>query len=172
MARAGLARFAIVTALTLPGASQAQAAGLFDSLARAIFGGPRLHATPIYEQDEPLRRPARRRPPEVAAKPKPAAVRLDPAADPDWHLKDPTLRRGDIVVTRRGILVYRGRSADAPAAGDFAALGGTPGDRGWKERLQAAAAGGRSFFRATAPGAAATASLGQPAPGPAEPAAR
>jgi hypothetical protein len=148
-----------VALIALLGSSQAEAAGLFDGLARAIFGSPRVYATPIYEEDEPVRRAVRRRPPEVASKPKPPTVQLDPATDPDWYLKDPTLRRGDIVVTRRGVLVYQGRDAGAASPSDFAALGGNPGDKGWKGQLQAAAAGGRSFFRDRAAPGTTTASL-------------
>ena len=55
MARKDLARLGVAVAILLGGLSQAQAAGLFEGLARAIFGSPRLYASPIYERDEPPR---------------------------------------------------------------------------------------------------------------------
>ena len=147
MARAGMMRWAVVATLALSAAPSAQAAGLFDELARAIFGGgPRLRASPIYEYDEPPRpRVHKPRAPEAASKPKPPVVQLDPQTDPHWYLKDPTLRRGDIVVTAGGVLVYQGRDADALHSSDFVALGGADA-KGWKQQLQAAAAGGRTMF--------------------------
>lgn len=147
MARAGMMRWAITTGLVLSAAPSAQAAGLFDELTRAIFGGgPRLRASPIYEYDEPPRpRVSRPRAPEAASKPKPPVVQLDPQTDRQWYLKDPTLRRGDIVVTAGGVLIYQGRDADALHASDFIALGGNDA-KGWKQQLQAAAAGGRNMF--------------------------
>lgn len=146
MARAGMTRWAMVAALAFSAAPSAQAAGLFDDLARALFGGgPRLRASPIYEYDEPRVRAPRPRAPEVSSKPKPPVVQLDPQADKQWYLKDPTLRRGDIVVTARGVLVYQGRDADASRPVDFVALGGSDA-KGWKQQLQTAAAGGRARF--------------------------
>ena len=147
MARAGFIRLAVAAGLALSAAPSAQAAGLFDELARAIFGGgPRLRASPIYEYDEPPRpRVSRPRAPEAASKPKPPVVQLDPQTDKQWYLKDPTLRRGDIVVTAGGVLVYQGRDADAARPADFVALGGSD-SKGWKQQLQTAAAGGRARF--------------------------
>lgn len=146
MARAWVTRFGLVAALAVIAAPGAEAAGLFDELARAIFGGrPRIYATPIYEYDEPRVRPAKPRAPEGATKPKPPVVKLDPSTDPDWYLKDPTLRRGDIVVTQNGVLVYQGRDSDDSRPADFVALGGAD-SKGWKHRLNEAAAGGRNVF--------------------------
>lgn len=149
MTRAWMMRWAVAAALAFSAAPSAQAAGLFDDLARALFGGgPRLRASPIYEyDDEPrVRAPRPRAPaPEVSSKPKPPAVQLDPQTDKQWYLKDPTLRRGDIVVTAGGVLVYQGRDADASRPADFVALGGSD-SKGWKQQLQTAAAGGRARF--------------------------
>ena len=147
MARSGMARLGLAAALVLAAAPGAEAAGLFDELARALFGGgPRLRASPIYEyEDEPRVRAPRARAPEVSSKPKPPVVRLDPQTDKQWYLKDPTLRRGDIVVTAGGVLVYQGRDADAARPADFVALGGSD-SKGWKQQLQTAAAGGRARF--------------------------
>jgi hypothetical protein len=33
---------------------------------------------------------------------------IDPAQNPEWHLQDPTLRRGDIVVLETEVLVFQG----------------------------------------------------------------
>lgn len=162
-----VARVGLALSLGLAVTPQAQAANVFDELARAIFGGgPRLRATPIYEYEEerPRRAAPRPRAPEVSSKPAPPVVQLDPTSDPHWYLKDPTLRRGDIVVTASGVLVYRGRDADSLRPADFVALGGTPGDKGWKGQLQAAAAGGRNFFH-DQPMSAETASLEAPRQG-------
>ena len=74
-----------------------------------------------------------------------AVIKLDPQTDPYWYLKDPTLRRGDIVVTAGGVLVYQGRDSDASRPADFVALGGSD-PKGWKQKLQTAAAGGRTMF--------------------------
>jgi len=147
MLRQHVVTMGLVAAMSAAGISSAQA-NPFEELARAIFGGgPRLRATPIYEyDDERPRAPRQQRAPEISSKPKPPAVQLDPATDPQWYLKDPTLRRGDIVVTATGVMVYQGgRGHDTNRYEDFTALSGKDG-KGWKQQLQAAAAGGRSFF--------------------------
>jgi hypothetical protein len=145
----------LAAAIAVSGAPSVQAANLFEELGRAIFGGgPRLRATPIYEYDEPLQqRPSRPKAPEVSSKPKPPVVQLDPATDPHWYLKDPTLRRGDIVVTAQGVMVYQGaRGGDDNRRADFTALSAGKDSKGWKQQLEMAAAGGRSFFdNVTAP---------------------
>lgn len=138
-------RLGAIALLTAAAAPSAEAAGLFEGLARAIFGGPRVYASPIYEFDEAPRARPRHRAPEVASKPKPPVIKLDPQTDPYWYLKDPTLRRGDIVVTAGGVLVYQGRDSDASRPADFVALGGSD-PKGWKQKLQTAAAGGRTMF--------------------------
>lgn len=138
----------MVAAMVVSGAPGVQAANLFEELGRAIFGGgPRLRATPIYEYDEPMQpRAPRQKAPEASSKPKPPVVQLDPATDPSWYLRDPTLRRGDIVVTANGVMVYQGgRGSDENRRADFVALGGKDA-KGWKHQLETAAAGGRSFF--------------------------
>ncbi|PZO03665.1 MAG: hypothetical protein DCF30_02265 [Hyphomicrobiales bacterium] len=137
----------MVAAMTVAAAPAAHAVNLFEDLGRAIFGGPRLRATPIFEYDEPMQQRApRQKAPEVSSKPKPPVVQLDPATDPSWYLKDPTLRRGDIVVTASGVMVYQGgRSNDDNRRADFTALGGKD-SKGWKRQLETAAAGGRNFF--------------------------
>lgn len=39
---------------------------------------------------------------------------IDPEAIPDWHLIDPTLRRGDILVLRDRVVVFAGGAIGAP----------------------------------------------------------
>ncbi|WP_156323352.1 hypothetical protein [Bosea sp. AAP35] len=151
MAMRQMTMVGLVAALALAGAPGAQAANLFDDLARTLFGGgQRLRATPIYEYDvpAPVQAPiTRQRMPEVSSKPKPPVVQLDPATDADWYLKDPTLRRGDIVVTASGVMVFQGgRGREENRRAEFSALGGGKDAKGWKHQLEMAAAGGRSFF--------------------------
>lgn len=152
-------------------APQAQAAGFFDDFARAFLGRqspqpqPQLTSVPLEMTVAPKRRAPKYS--ETSSKPPPPVVKLDPMTDPNWFLADPTLRRGDIVVTNGGVLVYQGRDSDFLRRSDFAALGGgkvtsaksgKAGAGSWQQRLQQAAAGGRSFFRYDAP-AIATVSL-------------
>jgi hypothetical protein len=49
-------------------------------------------------------------------------VSIDPVAHPDWYLKDPTLRYGDILILRSGPVVFQG-SRQARASEDFVSLG-------------------------------------------------
>jgi hypothetical protein len=50
-------------------------------------------------------------------------AQIDPLTDPNWYLNDPTLRRGDIVVLERRVLVYEGRTQNGPhARAEFADL--------------------------------------------------
>lgn len=102
------------------------AAAFFDELARAIFSGGQQapvarYADPRYDYAPAPR--VRQRPVEQASRPTPPAVKLDPEADPYWYLKDPTLRRGDIVVTANGPVVFHGTTRSRHAEADFAALG-------------------------------------------------
>ena len=152
-----------VVVLAALAGTPAQAANIFEELGKALFGRPQPRqmmvapADPLHVTVKPRRKRAGRTPAvaaaaaEVSSKPPPPVVKLDPAQDGRWYLKDPTLRRGDIVVTTGGVLVYRGPKADLLRAGDFTALGGKAGDKGWKGQLQAAAAGGRNFFDDPAP---------------------
>jgi hypothetical protein len=52
-------------------------------------------------------------------------VKLDPEADPNWFLRDPTLRRGDIIVTKTGVIVFDGQAKAEHVSGDFTPLGQT-----------------------------------------------
>lgn len=47
---------------------------------------------------------------------------IDPVANPDWFLKDPNLRYGDVVVLKTGPVVYQG-SHRVRASEDFVSLG-------------------------------------------------
>ncbi|MBX9910166.1 MAG: hypothetical protein K2Z25_15805 [Beijerinckiaceae bacterium] len=167
MMRVRFIAMGVAGAAMLAAAPQAQAANIFDDFARAFFGRPAAPQQQVYSNPLEMTVQPRRKAPkfsETSSKPPPPVVQLDPATDPNWYLADPTLRRGDIVVTNRGVLVYQGRDSDALRRSDFAALGsGKPsakkaGPGAWQQQLQQAAAGGRSFFRYDAP-AIATVSL-------------
>ena len=132
----------------------AHSAGFFDELARAVFGRPPPQVYPTAP--EPLDvtvRPTRRQPHRkaVASKPPPPIVKLDPATDQYWYLDDPTLRRGDIVVTRSDVLVFEGRASQNHSASDFTALGKSRlVSRSTQQRVEAAA-GGRKFAEEPSP---------------------
>jgi len=148
MARRPVLTMAMAGAIGLAMLPQAQAAGFFDDLARAVFGGgrptpPAAIGTPFEMTVQP-----KRQKPRVAATTKPAepAVKLDPATDPYWYLNDPTLRKGDIVVTRAGVVVFDGRKASQHAPAAFTALDDTKRLPKAQQHLLQAAAGGRAYF--------------------------
>lgn len=127
-------------------APRAEAAGFLDNLTRAIFGGPMPPAM-IGGSDGPVIRPKTGKPRQVASKPAEPAVKLDPASDPYWYLRDPTLRKGDIVVTRSGIVVFDGRQSSEHASSAFTALEDTKRlPKAQQQTLQAAAERGRAYF--------------------------
>lgn len=134
-------------------ASPAQASGFLDDLTRAIFGNPAPPAM-IGGPDGPAIRPKPSKPRPVNTKPAEPAVKLDPASDAYWYLRDPTLRKGDIVVTRSGVVVFDGQRASGHASNDFTALEDTRRlPKAQQQTLEAAAARGRAYFTpsATAP---------------------
>ena len=111
------------------------AGGLFDAIGAALFGQPAPRYAPVELERGPLNvtvSPRRRAaaPPRrlraLAAKPKPVLVKLDPATDPTWYLRDPTLRRGDIIVLKTGVVVFDGAARAEHMADDFTPLGKTP----------------------------------------------
>lgn len=127
-------------------APQAQAAGFLDDLTRAIFGNPTPPAA-IGIPDGPAIRPRPSKPRAVSTKPAEPAVKLDPASDAYWYLRDPTLRKGDIVVTRSGVVVFDGRRSSGHETSDFTALEDTRRlPKAQQQTLQAAAARGRAYF--------------------------
>lgn len=89
---------------------------------------PRRAAVEDREGGHIERRTVRLRPGEAptrvarAAKPARLASPIDPKANPNWHLIDPTLKRGDVVVLKGQVLVYEG--GGTPTTRDsFTALG-------------------------------------------------
>lgn len=149
MARRGIITVAMVGTFGVAAIMPAQAAGFLDDLARAFFGGGR--PTPPVYVDSPFEMTVqpKRRAPRVAAPSRPIepAVKLDPASDPYWYLSDPTLRKGDIVVTRSGVVVFDGREASRHSPSAFTALGEAKRlPKSQQQTLQAAAAGGRAYF--------------------------
>ncbi|WP_152016674.1 MULTISPECIES: hypothetical protein [unclassified Bosea (in: a-proteobacteria)] len=132
---------------------QAKAAGFLDDLTRAIFGNPTPPAA-IGVPDGPAIRPKPSKPRPVNTRPAEPAVKLDPASDAYWYLRDPTLRKGDIVVTRSGIVVFDGQKSSEHASSAFTALEDTKHlPKVQQQTLEAAAARGRALFTpsATAP---------------------
>lgn len=102
--------FAAVTAFMLVSASPTVAsAGILEIL----FGSPSVSAR--VGHDDPLVmtvRPKKRMKPNQSAlveevKPQ-LVVSIDPVANPNWYLTDPTLRKGDIVVLPKGVTVFNG----------------------------------------------------------------
>lgn len=155
MTRRMLLAMGMAGAIGLAMAPQAQAAGFFDDLAR-VFGARPTPPAAIGVPMEMTVKPKRQKP-RAAATTKPAApaVKLDPASDAFWHLRDPTLRKGDIVVTRSGVVVFDGRASSEHAASDFTALGETRRvSKAQQQAIQAGAAGGRAFFASNPPAAA------------------
>jgi len=128
--RAGIV--AAVTAgasLTLPAPAQA---GLFDFL----FGGgptsqpqqPTFSQPAIDVRVNPRRRVRSERSEKgsrrIVRAERRAIVRatpIDPVTNPNWHLEDPTLKRGDIVVLKGRVLVFEGGS-NPRVSGDFTSL--------------------------------------------------
>jgi hypothetical protein len=56
---------------------------------------------------------------DVVVRQKEAYARLNPATNPDWYLQDPTLRRGDLVVLKTGIMVFEGQREPSHEVADF-----------------------------------------------------
>lgn len=134
-------------------APQAQAAGFLDDLSRAIFGNPTPPAM-IGIPDGPAIKPRPSKPRQASTKPAEPVAKLDPASDAYWYLRDPTLRKGDIVVTRSGIVVFDGQKSSEHASSAFTALEDTKRlPKAQQQTLEAAAARGRAYFTpsATAP---------------------
>lgn len=134
-------------------APQARAAGFFDDLTRAIFGSPRPPAA-LGEPAGPGIKPRPQKARPASTKPTETAIKLDPASDAYWYLRDPTLRKGDIVVTRSGIVVFNGQRSSDHQSTDFSALEDTKRlPKAQRETLETAAARGRAYFTpsATAP---------------------
>lgn len=48
---------------------------------------------------------------------------INPETNPDWFLKDPNIRYGDILVLKTGPVVYQGGASGARAREDFVSLG-------------------------------------------------
>lgn len=116
------AALATLVLLCAAGGGQVRAEGLLEFL----FGvRPEAPAQQEYEPAEPLEmtvspRRERSRPKEVS-RPVRLATPIDPKTTPNWHLVDPTLRPGDIVVLPGQVLVFEGGAFPAQRS-DFATL--------------------------------------------------
>lgn len=128
------------------------AGGLFDAIGSLFRGSPE---PPRYDRPAPYgydlddgglavtvrarRKPRRERP--VARRPLPAKppAELNPAKNANWHLEDPTLRRGDIVVLKGEVLVFQGGRAPF-SRDDFTSLDKSKLSKAERERIAAMAA--------------------------------
>lgn len=146
MTRRMVLAIGVTGSLGLAMAPQAQAAGFLDDLTRVIFGNPSPPAM-IGIPDGPALRPRPSKPRPASTKPAEPTVKLDPASDAYWYLRDPTLRKGDIVVTRSGVVVFDGQRSSGHETSDFTALEGTKRlTKAQQQTLEAAAARGRAYF--------------------------
>lgn len=125
----------VAAALMGPGAASAQ--GLFDAL---HFGGPSQAAPPpeayppafdrALEMRVRPRRNARRAVPrrldtarrDTIGQQREDYAKLNPATNPDWYLQDPTLRPGDLVVLKGGIVMFAGEREASHMPSDFRPL--------------------------------------------------
>jgi hypothetical protein len=116
-------------------APQVQAQSLFEVLfgRQSIFAPPPpLYQPGLERRPPPLRRPrehviAPRRIEPVDAKPEkyvPPEVMPGPLGQ---FLRDPTLRRGDVVATSKGLMVFRGQGGARHAERDFVGLSNATG---------------------------------------------
>lgn len=134
----------------------AGAANLFEEIGRALFGATAVRYAPA--ESTPLDmtvRPRRERDPRLSRPAEPARPLLqtpiDSVADARWYLRDPTLRRGDLVVTRTGVVVFeggaaKGHTAKGHDAADFVPLQRTRlFSRARQDEIAAAAAAGRKL---------------------------
>lgn len=106
-----LAALVALAAACFAGAAPAQA-----NFLETLFGiAPRQVVAPVPER-EPLHMTVRPRAPKdgrpgAAAKDAPPTPRVAPmeyASDPFWYLKDPTLKKGDIIVLGGRVVVFNG----------------------------------------------------------------
>jgi hypothetical protein len=127
----------LTAALVSAGAASAQG-GLFEFL---HFGGgaetppsaaeaaPSNTYRPLEMRVRP-RRSARRAAPrrsetaqrDMITRQKEDYAKLNPATNPDWYLQDPTLRPGDLVVLKSGIMMFAGEREAAHMPSDFRPL--------------------------------------------------
>ncbi|HEV7338935.1 MAG TPA: hypothetical protein VGO06_23365 [Bosea sp. (in: a-proteobacteria)] len=102
--------------IALAAASLTSAAPAQANFLETLFGiAPRQVVAPVPER-EPLHMTVRPRAqrdgkPGIAAKDTPPTPRVAPmeyASDPFWYLKDPTLKKGDIIVLDGRVVVFNG----------------------------------------------------------------
>lgn len=125
---ARLTLFAVAFAVAaIPGANGAHAQGLFEALfGGSVFQSPRppVHIMRGEWSDEagwsqPLIRKSSRPRIEATTKPGPYVAPEVMPGPLGRFLKDPTLKRGDVVVTAQGLMVFRGNRISTHRAKDF-----------------------------------------------------
>lgn len=125
-----LALAAVFAAGSALSAVPAEAAG---GLLELLFGRPAYTPAPAYAPEpfdmtvrghkrKPMKARVRRAPKDGEEKTNAHLQQpLDPANDHEWFLKDPTLRRGDIIVLSNRVVVFTGARGQA-RMGDFTNL--------------------------------------------------
>jgi hypothetical protein len=123
----------LIVAPVLAGSGSASAQGLFEALfGRSPFqSAPQIYApAPLPGYGAPQRIAPRYTPKRITREPR--APRIEVSAKPAPYvappvmpgplgkfLRDPTLRRGDVVATADGLMVFRGSSGSRHASKDF-----------------------------------------------------
>lgn len=110
-----------------------------QSFFEALFGRQSIFAPPppLYQPRYDFRAPPARRSREPAVAPRRSEAReskpekyVPPEVMPGplgQFLRDPTLRRGDVVATSKGLMVFRGQSGDRHSERDFVTLSNASG---------------------------------------------
>ena len=127
-----LVKLGLAATSMLAGVQSADAQGLFEALfgRRDAFFGPALTVPyesrrtiapyPQHERRSAVRKPQRQR--IESAKPVPYRAPQVLPGPLGQFLKDSTLRRGDVVVTSEGVMVFRGSAGARHHAKDFVSL--------------------------------------------------
>lgn len=126
-------------AMVVAGVPATAQAGFLDALGEALFGSSAPQASPApplsasQNPQSPLRvsikrsRKGARSIRKSAHHPFPRGrpsqvVRIDPRAEPDWYLRDQTLRRGDVIVLDGRMVVFEGSRESTHTPEEFAGL--------------------------------------------------
>ena len=126
-ARPTLFAAALALGAAIPGATSAQAQGFFEALfGRSVYysAPPPVHVAPGGWREEA--RQSRRQSSRVRNAPRAEIAKPGPYVAPEVmpgplgrFLKDESLKRGDVVATAQGLMVFRGSSKSTHRASDF-----------------------------------------------------
>lgn len=115
----------LLGSLLIAARPEAAAAGFLDFLfvPQPAQAPPSATSGPLEMTVRPRKSKSHRR--RLPTEPKMVlSTPIDPVANPSWHLDDPTLRFGDIVVLPQGAMIYKGKAAERRRS-DFEALSRT-----------------------------------------------